>query len=70
MFTQVTAGVPTTFLQQVVHLDRTSRTAALLGEVHKSYVVTPDIDRLLDELRVHDGVVPGELDSPEVVKLE
>lgn len=62
--------MPTTFLQQVVHLDKPSRTAALLGEVHKTYVVTPDIDRLLDELRVHDGVVPGELDAAEVIKIE
>lgn len=65
---QVSAGVPTTFVQQVVHLDPAKRRAAVLGEVHKSYVMLPDINRLLGELRELGGVVPGENDDG--VKLE
>jgi DNA-directed RNA polymerase III subunit RPC4 len=41
-------------------MDRNKRNATVLGEVNKSFVMTPDIDRLLDELRLHDGVIPGE----------
>jgi hypothetical protein len=57
---QVTAGVPTTFIQQLVHLSPVHRRAGVLGEVHKSYVMVPDVDRLLNELTMHGGVVPGE----------
>jgi len=57
---QVSPGVSTTFVQQLVHMDRNKRNATVLGEVNKSFVMTPDIDRLLDELRMHDGVIPGE----------
>jgi len=57
---QVSPGVSTTFVQQLVHMDRNKRNATVLGEVNKSFVMTPDIDRLLDELRLHDGVIPGE----------
>jgi DNA-directed RNA polymerase III subunit RPC4 len=56
----VTAGVPTTFIQQLVHLSPVQRRAGVLGEVHKSYVMVPDVDRLLNELTMHGGVVPGE----------
>lgn len=59
---QVTPGVPTSFVQQVVHLDKNEKKASLLGEIHKSYVMTPDVDRLLEQLRLNDGKVPGETD--------
>ena len=58
--TKVSPGVPTTFVQQLVHMDHHRRNATVLGEVNKNFVMTPDIDRLLDELRMHDGVIPGE----------
>jgi hypothetical protein len=57
---QVSPGVPTTFVQQLVHMDHHRRNATVLGEVNKNFVMTPDIDRLLDELRMHDGIIPGE----------
>ncbi|KAG7562584.1 hypothetical protein FFLO_01957 [Filobasidium floriforme] len=56
----VSPGVPTTFVQQLVHMDHHRRNATVLGEVNKNFVMTPDIDRLLDELRMHDGIIPGE----------
>ena len=52
--------MPITFTQNLVNLDRSTRTATVLGEINKGYVVTPDIDRLLDELVLNNGVVPGE----------
>lgn len=57
---QVTPGVPTTFLQNLVHHNKESRTAAVMGEVNKSYIVTPDVDRLLHELHLNGGIVPGD----------
>ncbi|KAJ9120628.1 hypothetical protein QFC22_002557 [Naganishia vaughanmartiniae] len=62
----VTPGVATTFVQQLVHLDKPSRQARVLGEVHKSYILTPDVDRLLHELQLNGGKVPGEEVDPSV----
>ncbi|WVQ79469.1 hypothetical protein IAT38_001568 [Cryptococcus sp. DSM 104549] len=56
----VTPGVPATFVQHLVHLDPKKKAAMVLGEVHKNYVVTPDIDRLLQELYVSGGKTPGD----------
>jgi DNA-directed RNA polymerase III subunit RPC4 len=41
-------------------MDHHRRNATVLGEVNKNFVMTPDIDRLLYELRMHDGIIPGE----------
>ncbi len=60
---QVTPGVPATFLQQLVHLDPTSKKATVLGEILKQYVVTPDIDRLLRELYLNGGATPGDKEA-------
>lgn len=53
-------GVETTFLQQLVHLDNKAKAAVVLGEINKNYVVTPDIDRLLQDLFVNGGQTPGD----------
>ena len=71
----VIPGVPATFLQQIVHLDSGHKSASVLGEVHKQYIVTPDIDRLLNELYLNGGMTPGdkELEARKVasqVKVE
>lgn len=50
----------TTFLQQLVHLDSKAKAAVVLGEVNKNYVVTPDIDRLLQDLFINGGQTPGD----------
>lgn len=60
-------------MQQIVHLDQPTKTASVLGEVHKTYVITPDIDRLLGELSMNGGVIPGEMDDDAqnaVIKIE
>ncbi|WVO13645.1 hypothetical protein L204_101266 [Cryptococcus depauperatus] len=56
----VAPGVPTTFTQQFVHLDAKKKDAIVVGDVHKNYVVTPDIDRLLQDLYIHGGQTPGD----------
>lgn len=35
----------------------------MLGEIHKSYILTPDVDRLLHELHLNGGKVLGEEDD-------
>jgi DNA-directed RNA polymerase III subunit RPC4 len=52
--------VETTFLQQLVHLDSKAKAAVVLGEINKNYVVTPDIDRLLQDLFINGGQTPGD----------
>ncbi|KAJ9122096.1 hypothetical protein QFC24_004323 [Naganishia onofrii] len=62
----VTPGVAASFIQQLVHLDKPTRQARVLGEVHKSYILTPDVDRLLHELQLNGGKVPGEEVDPSI----
>ncbi|WWC73393.1 uncharacterized protein I206_107360 [Kwoniella pini CBS 10737] len=59
----VTPGLPTTFIQHLVHLEPKKKTAQVLGEIHKNYLVTPDIDRLLEELYINGGQTPGEVET-------
>ncbi|WRT69389.1 uncharacterized protein IL334_006373 [Kwoniella shivajii] len=65
----VTPGLPTTFIQHLVHLDQKTKSAQVLGEVHKNYIVTPDVDRLLQELYINGGQTPGEVDADRRRKL-
>jgi DNA-directed RNA polymerase III subunit RPC4 len=62
---KVSPGVETTFLQQLVHLDNKSKAAVVLGEINKNYVVTPDIDRLLQDLFINGGMTPGDKEWEE-----
>lgn len=57
---QVTAGLDAHFMQQLVHVDPPAKTLTSLGEVHRLYKVTPDIDRLLRELYINGGKTPWE----------
>jgi DNA-directed RNA polymerase III subunit RPC4 len=56
----VNAGVPSTFLTQLVHVDAKKHSTTVLGEVHKSYTVMPDVERLLDQLFLNGGETPGD----------
>jgi DNA-directed RNA polymerase III subunit RPC4 len=44
---QVTAATQPSFLQQAVHVDRSSNDLRVLGEVSRRFVITPDINSLL-----------------------
>jgi DNA-directed RNA polymerase III subunit RPC4 len=44
---QVTAATQPSFLQQAVHVNRSSKDIHVLGEINRRFVVTPDIDTLL-----------------------
>lgn len=56
----MTAGLDTRFLQQLLHVDPAAKALTSLGEVHRLYKVTPDIDRLLRELYLNGGKTPWE----------
>jgi len=43
----VTAATQLSFLQQAVHVDRSTKDLRVLGEVSRRFVVTPNIDSLL-----------------------
>lgn len=43
-----------------MHLDSKAKAAVVLGEINKNYVVTPDIDRLLQDLFINGGHTPGD----------
>jgi len=43
----VTAATQPSFLQQAVHVDRSTKDLRVLGEVSRRFVVTPNIDSLL-----------------------
>jgi len=47
---QVNAATQPSFLQQAVHLDMANKQLTVLGEVNKQFVVSPDIDSLLDAI--------------------
>jgi DNA-directed RNA polymerase III subunit RPC4 len=46
-------------------MDQPNKAAVVLGEVHKNYLVTPDIDRLLEELYINGGKTPGDREREE-----
>ncbi|KZT43118.1 hypothetical protein SISSUDRAFT_997846 [Sistotremastrum suecicum HHB10207 ss-3] len=52
----VTSGSQTTFLQQAVHLDPTTKKLCVLGEVTQRFMVSPDIDALLDDVEKNDSL--------------
>ncbi|ORY35029.1 RNA polymerase III RPC4-domain-containing protein [Naematelia encephala] len=69
----VTPGVPPTFIQHLVHVDQPSKSLTVLGEVNTQYTVSPDIDRLLQDLFIIGGQTPGDLENEKrkrMVKLE
>lgn len=48
--TQVTASTQPSFLQHAVHVDPDNQRLCVLGEVSRRFVVTPDVQTLLDSL--------------------
>lgn len=52
---EVTGGSQTTFLQEVMVLDAANETATSLGEVHRKFIVTPELDCMLADFAIHDA---------------
>lgn len=51
---EVTGGSQSTFLQQIMLLNRKGGTATALGELHRKFIVTPELDCMLDDISMHD----------------
>ncbi|TKY90306.1 hypothetical protein EX895_000304 [Sporisorium graminicola] len=51
---EVTGGSQSTFLQQVMLLDPTNRTATNLGELHRKFIVSPELDCMLNDISLYD----------------
>ena len=67
---QVTPGVPSTFVQNLTHLDAQHKSTTVLGEVNKTFVVTPDVDKLLQELYLNGGMTPADKALAERKRME
>lgn len=53
-----------------MHVDTKAKSANVLGEIHKQYTVTPDIDRLLEELFLNGGETPGDREKRELKRIK
>jgi hypothetical protein len=49
-YAQVTPATQPTFLQHAIHLDTAKKHITVLGEVNRRFVVSPDMNALLEEL--------------------
>ncbi|KAJ1017907.1 hypothetical protein NDA13_006518 [Ustilago tritici] len=50
---EVTGGSQSTFLQQVMLLDLNNRTATALGELHRKFIVSPELDCMLNDISLY-----------------
>lgn len=67
----VTAATQPSFLQQAVHVDSTNTQMHVLGEISRRFVVTPDVDALLDAMARVDALpVRSELDSADLISMD
>ncbi|KAF8638950.1 hypothetical protein AX16_010424 [Volvariella volvacea WC 439] len=53
----VQAATQPSFLQHAVYFDQQDRRIILLGEVNKRFVVSPDVDALLNSLENHEDLI-------------
>lgn len=51
---EVTGGSQSTFLQQVMLLDPSNKTATNLGELHRKFIVSPELDCMLNDISLYD----------------
>lgn len=51
---EVTGGSQSTFLQQVMLLDPSNKTATALGELHRKFIVSPELDCMLNDISLYD----------------
>lgn len=54
MILQVTAATQPSFLQHAVHVDVKNKKLCVLGEVNRRFVVSPNIDALIEQLETAD----------------
>lgn len=70
MLLDVTAATQSSFLQQAVHVDRATKNLRVLGEVGKRFVVTPDIDSLLEAMTQADEAAIGKIETEDLLSMD
>ncbi|KAL5492246.1 hypothetical protein ACEPAI_3693 [Sanghuangporus weigelae] len=68
----VTAATQPSFLQHAVHVDMEKKKLSVIGEVNRRFVVSPDIDALLESLETAEQQAAMDVDKPEedLIKME
>ncbi|KAF8269850.1 RNA polymerase III RPC4-domain-containing protein [Lactarius quietus] len=66
----VTAGTQSSFLQQAVHVDPASKNLRVLGEVGRRFVVTPDIDSLLEAMTQADEAAIAKIETESLIPMD
>ena len=70
---QVTAATQPSFLQHAVHVDTEKKRLSVLGEVNRRFVVSPNIDSLLESLEHAErqaGVMDVDKLEEELIQME
>ena len=67
---QVTAATQSSFLQQAVHVDPASKNLRVLGEVGRRFVVTPDIDSLLEAMTQADAAAIAKIETEGLIPMD
>jgi len=66
----VTAATQSSFLQQAVHVDRANKSLRVLGEVGRRFVVTPDIDSLLEAMTQADEAAIAKIEADGLLPMD
>jgi len=66
----VTAATQSSFLQQAVHVDRATKNLRVLGEVGRRFVVTPDIDSLLEAMTQADEAAIEKIETEGLIPMD
>lgn len=59
----MTAATQPSFLQHAVLLDPVTKKLHVLGEVNRRFVVSPDVDKLLEEMKKAEATEYTKVDS-------
>lgn len=60
---QVTAATQPSFLQHAVHIDSEKKRLNVLGEVNRRFIVSPNIDALLESLELAERQAAMDVDK-------
>lgn len=59
----MTAATQPSFLQHAVHLDMEKKRLCVLGELNRRFIVSPNIDTLIESLEASNRLSPMDIDE-------
>lgn len=59
----MTAATQPSFLQHAIYLDTEAKKLFILGEVNRRFVVSPDVDRLLEEAEIVEAAARNKAEN-------